>query len=191
MTLVGDIAQTGAPAGASSWQEVLGPYVADRWRLRELTVNYRTPAEIMGLAAAALAQVDPGLRVPSSVRETGVAPWQQRISAEPVPALVDRELAAADGGTVAVIAPASRIAALRGEVGDEERVSLLTVEEAKGLEFDGVLLVAPEEIVAESPRGWNDLYVALTRATRRLGIVYTRSALAPLVGAGQGPFSAT
>lgn len=184
MTLVGDIAQTGAPAGASSWPEVLGPYVADRWRLRELTVNYRTPAEIMGLAAAALAQVDPDLRVPTSVREAGVSPWQQRISTEPVRSLVDRELAAADGGTVAVIGPASRFTELRRDVGEDERVSLLTVEEAKGLEFDGVVVVAPEEIAAESPRGWNDLYVALTRATRRLGIVYTRSALAPLVGAG-------
>jgi superfamily I DNA/RNA helicase len=122
--------------------------------------------------------------VPTSVREAGVSPWQQRISTEPVRSLVDRELAAADGGTVAVIGPASRFTELRRDVGEDERVSLLTVEEAKGLEFDGVVVVAPEEIAAESPRGWNDLYVALTRATRRLGIVYTRSALAPLVGAG-------
>src|SRR5690606_40845884 len=47
MTVVGDVAQTGDPAGASSWQEVLEPYVAKRWKLTELTVNYRTPAEIM------------------------------------------------------------------------------------------------------------------------------------------------
>ncbi|WP_285486859.1 ATP-binding domain-containing protein [Amycolatopsis taiwanensis] len=184
MTLVGDIAQTGAPAGSSSWQDVLGPYVADRWRLRELTVNYRTPAEIMGLAAAALARVDPALRVPTSVRETGVSPWQQRISTEPILSLVDREMSAVDGGTVAVIGPASRLAELREAVPDDDRVSLLTVGEAKGLEFDGVVVVAPEEIVASSPRGWNDLYVALTRATRRLGIVYTRAELAPLVGTG-------
>ncbi|HET6502531.1 MAG TPA: AAA family ATPase [Amycolatopsis sp.] len=184
MTLVGDIAQTGAPAGASSWSEVLGPHVADRWRLRELTVNYRTPAEIMRVAADALARVDPALRVPRSVRETGVRPFSRVLSDTDVVSIVDEELAAADGGTVAVLCPDRRWAGLRENLPDDERVSLLTIAEAKGLEFDGVLVVAPEEIVAESPRGWNDLYVALTRATRRLGIVYTGAESAPLVGAG-------
>lgn len=55
----------------------------------------------------------------------------------------------------------------------DERLSVLTVERAKGLEFDSVVLVAPDEVVAGSPRGLNDLYVALTRATRRLGVVAT------------------
>ena len=52
MTVVGDVAQTGDLAGASSWDGVFAPYVADRWRLAELTVNYRTPAEIMAWPAA-------------------------------------------------------------------------------------------------------------------------------------------
>jgi DNA helicase IV len=184
MTLVGDVAQTGAPAGASSWDEMLSPYVEDRWRLRELTVNYRTPAEIMDLAAGALAKVDPALRAPASVRESGLPPWQRPLEGARLPSLVADELRAADGGTVAVLCPAGRLDELRAELPEDERLSVLTVEEAKGLEFDGVLVVAPEEIVAGSPRGWNDLYVALTRATRRLGVVYTEHALEPLVGAG-------
>nr|WP_235022746.1 ATP-binding domain-containing protein [Amycolatopsis alkalitolerans] len=184
MTLVGDVAQTGAPAGASSWQEMLGPYVGDRWRLRELTVNYRTPAEIMDLAAGALARVDPALRAPDSVRESGIEPWQRPLEGTSLESTVDEELRAAGGGTVAVLCPLARLEALRAVLPEDERLSLLGVEEAKGLEFDGVLVVAPEEIVAASSRGWNDLYVALTRATRRLGVVYTEHQLEPLVGAG-------
>ncbi|HVV13351.1 ATP-binding domain-containing protein [Amycolatopsis sp.] len=184
MTLVGDVAQTGAPAGASAWGDVLSPYVADRWRLRELTVNYRTPAEIMALAAAALAHVDPELRAPDSVRESGVRPWQRPEAGTDLPSIVDEELAGADGGTVAVLCPAARLGAIRARLPEHERLSLLSVGEAKGLEFDGVVVVAPEEIVASSPRGWNDLYVALTRATRRLGVVYTAHELEALVGTG-------
>ena len=61
MTMVGDIAQTGDLAGASSWGEVLSPYVANRWRLEQLTVNYRTPAEIADVADDVLAAIDPAL----------------------------------------------------------------------------------------------------------------------------------
>jgi DNA helicase IV len=176
MTLVGDVAQTGAAGGARSWGEVLSPYVEDRWRLEQLTVNYRTPAEIMAVAARVLAEVGPGLSAPSSVRETGVPPWSAHpadLAAE-LPALVAAELSAVDGGTVAVLVPAGRFDAVsRWLAGHDERLSVLTVERAKGLEFDSVVLVAPDEVVAGSPRGLNDLYVALTRATRRLGVVRT------------------
>ncbi len=184
MTLVGDVAQTGAPAGASSWHEVLGPYVEDRWRLRELTVNYRTPAEIMELAAHALAKVDPSLSVPASVRETGVAPRHLRVDPAGLTAqlgeLVARELDAVDGGTVAVLTPAGRLAEVRDALPEDPRLSVSGVEEAKGLEFDAVVLVSPDEIVAESARGWNDLYVALTRATQRLGVLHTGPEVLPV-----------
>jgi DNA helicase IV len=185
MTLVGDVAQTGAPGGAKSWDAVLSPYVADRWRLEELTVNYRTPAEIMDVAARVLAEVNPELEAPVSVRETGVAPWRERLAptelAGRIRSLVGGELEAVDGGTVAVLVPAKRFSDLRKALGpDDERLSLLTVDKAKGLEFDSVVLVSPDEIVAESPRGLNDLYVALTRSTQRLGVVQTGEDLSVL-----------
>ncbi|ANN21778.1 helicase [Amycolatopsis orientalis] len=189
MTLVGDVAQTGAAGGARSWAEVLSPYVADRWRLEELTVNYRTPAEIMTVASRVLAEVDPTLEAPVSVRETGFQPWLRSVApvdlGTELPGLVEAELSAVDGGTVAVLCPASRIAAvseLLGEAGD--RVSVMAVDRAKGLEFDSVVLVAPDEVVTESPRGLNDLYVALTRATRRMGVVQTGEAVPALEGLG-------
>ncbi|PZF83578.1 helicase, partial [Micromonospora endophytica] len=185
MTIVGDVAQTGALAGTPSWAEALAPYVADRWRLTELTVSYRTPAEIMAVAADVLAEIDPSLRPPRAVRSSGVAPRAlavptQRLAAELVE-VTTAEVAGLADGRLGVIVPAGRLddlgaavtAALPeaaiGEQPDlESRVVVLTVAEAKGLEFDSVILVDPDRIVAESPRGRNDLYVALTRATQHL-----------------------
>jgi DNA helicase IV len=191
MTLVGDVAQTGSLAGADSWEQVLRPYVADRWRLTELTVSYRTPVEIMAVAAPVLAQVDPALRPPRAVRRSGVQPWQSRVTADrlagEVVAAVRRESAAVGNGRLGVIVPAGRVgalgAAITAEVAEasvgarpdlEARVVVLTVAQVKGLEFDAVLVVDPDGIVAGSPRGHSDLYVALTRATRRLGVLACR-----------------
>lgn len=199
MTLVGDIAQTGSPAGASAWADVLAPYVADRWKLCELTVNYRTPAEIMELAGAVLAEIDPALTVPTSVRQTGVQPWQQwtprsQLSSD-ICSLVQNELAELDGGTLAVVCPDSLEGTLSAQLTEfgandmsgsdkaSPQVSVLPVERAKGLEFDGVVVIAPDEIAAKSDRGMNDVYVALTRATQRLGIVYTGADMPVLSGA--------
>ncbi|WP_420848846.1 ATP-binding domain-containing protein [Prauserella marina] len=197
MTLVGDVSQTGSPAGTSSWSGVLAPYVADRWRLRELTVNYRTPAEIMDLAAGVLTEIDPGLKAPASVRETGVPPWHLSVArrdiAGQIKSIVEGEIAEVAGGTVAVLVPSELEGPLSAELADADsgdpenpRVSVLTVDRAKGLEFDGVVVVAPGEVVAESARGLNDLYVALTRATKRLGIVHTGAPIPALSGAQSG-----
>ncbi len=194
MTVVGDIAQTGDIAGATSWGQVLSPYVMDRWKLTELTVNYRTPSEIMAVAADVLASVDPELVPPTSVRDSGVEPWhaQVRDLVADLPGLVAREAGEIGEGKLAVIVPAARVADL-GEaitaaipgaavtpgaaVGSQSaaldaRAVVLGVVDAKGLEFDAVVVVDPAGILAESPRGASDLYVALTRATQRLGVVH-------------------
>jgi DNA helicase IV len=187
MTAVGDIAQTGDLAGASAWAQVFEPYVAYRWRQEHLTVNYRTPAEIMALAAEVLAQIDPALQPPRSVRHTGVQPWRVTVAGAVGTAVADlvvKESAALGEGRLAVITPVG----LAGDVGRavadavpeaamgerpelEARVVVLTVRQAKGLEFDSVIVVDPDRIVAESSRGRSDLYVAMTRPTQRLGIV--------------------
>ncbi|MGH8868289.1 MAG: HelD family protein [Actinomycetes bacterium] len=189
MTVVGDVAQTSAPWGATSWAEVLDPVLAGRWRAERLTTNYRTPAEIMALAAGVLSAVDPDAEVPTSVRETGELPWARRVTPEglvgEVADAVAGELAAVDDGTVAVLVPDGwehRVAAavrtaLPGRVGAdvlEGQVSVLPVARAKGLEFDAVVAVEPARL-AEGPRGLRDLYVALTRATRRLGVVHAEA----------------
>ncbi|MBX6385311.1 MAG: AAA family ATPase [Microbispora sp.] len=186
MTIVGDIAQTGSAAGAASWARVLDPYVAGRWREEQLSVNYRTPTELMDVAARVLDLVGPGLKAPESVRQTGERPWALRVAslAEAGPVIAAEVV---EGGRLAVIAPAG----LTGEIGAIARaavpgaatgpgpaaldapVAVLTVTEAKGLEFDTVIVVEPGRILSESPRGPSDLYVALTRATSRLGVIHT------------------
>ncbi|GLW93029.1 DNA helicase [Actinokineospora globicatena] len=195
MTLVGDVAQTGDLAGTDTWADILAPYVEDRWRLTELTVNYRTPAEIMAVAANVLAELKTGLTPPSSVRETGIEPWVQRVAEVELPDAV-ADLAAQDyPGTVAVIVPTCLVEDIGqavltrvpdAAVGErpelESRVVVLTVRQSKGLEFDGVLVVEPAAVVAESERGLNDLYVALTRATQWVGVVSAAEVPAALDG---------
>lgn len=172
VTVVGDVAQTGDPAGASSWQRMLEPYVAQRWKLAELTVNYRTPAEIMAVAADVLAEIDPDAAAPRSVRGTGVRPRAHAVDASALHSAVAQLVAVETGpGTTAVITPHAMVADFTELAGESVRV--LTVHEVKGLEFDAVYLVEPQGILDESPRGLNDLYVALTRATQRLGVVHT------------------
>jgi DNA helicase IV len=169
---------------------MLDPYVKDRWREERLTVNYRTPAEIMAVAADVLASVAPEEEPPESVREEGERPRPVRVAAagdfgRQVARVVDEEvtgLTAAEEGRLAVIAPADRIADLAAQVpgavpGDQAEaldapVALLTVAQAKGLEFDRVVLADPTGIIAQSPKGGHDLYVAITRATHRLAVVF-------------------
>jgi len=190
MTIVGDLAQTGAPAGLNAWSEALEEYTAGRWRTVELTVNYRTPAEIMRVTEGVLRAVGPALTAPSAVREGGSRPWSLRIPGDDRgPALrtaVEREVAALDGRRMAIIHapgfPAGLIDLLAGlegvTVADgpsalDSPVVLMTAAQSKGLEFDSVLVVEPTEILAAHSRGVNDLYVALTRATKTLGVVHS------------------
>jgi DNA helicase IV len=198
-TVVGDVLQTGSPAGASSWREVLAPHVGDRWRLAELTVNYRTPQEIMAAARPVLDALDPDVTPPRAVRSSGFVPWRAAVSTDALPdavaQAVERELALLVEGHLAVIAPdsaietvASAVAAVVPDVSPgplpdlQRRVVVLGVRRAKGLEFDSVLLADPAGIVGASSRGLNDLFVALTRATQRLGVLHVGSAPSLLAG---------
>ncbi|MFD4996505.1 HelD family protein [Streptomyces buecherae] len=186
MTLVGDPAQTADAAGLGSWERILTPYVGDRWEHVRLGVNYRTPAEIMEVAAAFLRAHDPAFQAPGSVRSTGVRPWALRAEPAELAVAVARQAAVArDGGRVAVIAPAELHAGLLAELPDAghgptpdltREVVLLGPRQAKGLEFDTVLVVEPARYAV------SDLYVALTRATQRLGVLHTGELPAALGG---------
>ncbi|RST01111.1 helicase [Streptomyces sp. WAC07149] len=176
MTLVGDPAQTGDEAGCGSWKQILDPYVGDRWEHVRLGVNYRTPAEIMEMAAGVLRAHRPGFEPPRSVRSTGVRPWVREAADLPgAVAEAVRDGAPAEG-RLAVIAPrplhpalAAALPGVRaGEQPDLTRpVVLLDARQAKGLEFDTVIVAEPADL---DP---SDLYVALTRATQHLGVVHT------------------
>ncbi|MGY0069853.1 HelD family protein [Streptomyces sp. QTS137] len=188
MTLVGDPAQTAEAAGVGSWADILAPYVEDRWEHTRLGVNYRTPAEIMDVAAAVVRAEHPGFEPPGSVRSTGVRPWAR--ATDDLPGAVAgavaeavAELGGPRGGRLAVIAPRDLHRALAARLdgvtaGAEpdltQEVVLLDPRQAKGLEFDSVLVVEPGRY------GTSDLYVALTRATQRLGVLHTGPLPKPL-----------
>ncbi|MFE3543268.1 RNA polymerase recycling motor ATPase HelR [Nocardia sp. NPDC059177] len=160
-TIVGDLAQRRSAAGATSWKTMLDPYVPDRWVYRPLSVNYRTPAEIMAVAAAVLGDFAPEIRPPESVRACGVAPWSRKVTADELPSAIEEfvRTEADREGTSVVIGPP-------GVPGT------IPASATKGLEYDAVLLVDPERIITDGPRGAAELYVALTRATQRLGVLH-------------------
>jgi DNA helicase IV len=183
MTVVGDVAQTGSLAGASSWAEVLTPHLGSQWRLEELTVNYRTPAEIMEVAAEVLAAGGATATAGRSVRSTGIRPWARQVADAELPDAVAEAAAEFDkeDGTLAVLVPRGRLDAVADAVHARLPATsrdlaagpvVLPPDGAKGLEFDSVLVVDPVGIVEEGVRGHNDLYVVLTRATQRLGVVH-------------------
>lgn len=190
MTVVGDVAQTASAAGASAWRDVLDPVLPGRWRMVELTVNYRTPAQIMDLAARVLvaARGATGVSMPSSVRQGRWPPLLTTIDPgdlESLTAVVKGELDMMSQGRIAVVGPRAghreRVEVLSAALGEglvgsgpdgmDRRVGVFTPDAVKGLEFDVVVLVEPGEIVVETPRGVNDLYVSMTRATQRLHVV--------------------
>jgi DNA helicase IV len=192
LTIVGDLAQAGDVTGAATWDEALTSYLGDRWKLARLSVNYRTPAEVMAIATDVLTAIDPEFEPPRSVRESGYLPWHREAEPGDLEASVAEAAARmseeAGAGKLAVIVPAGRLDSLGAAVASElpgtalgadpdltSPVVVLTVRQAKGLEFDCVLIAEPDEILAESPRGLNDLYVALTRATQQVGVVHTGS----------------
>ena len=170
-TVVGDLAQRRSAAGATSWATMLNPYVPGRWVYRSLSVNYRTPAEIMAVAAAVLAEFAPEAQPPESVRASGVRPWSRHVSEDELPSAIERFVQdeALREGTSVVIGPPG----VPGAV---------SASETKGLEFDAVLVVEPERILADGDRGAAELYVALTRATQRLGVLHQGPVPSALTG---------
>lgn len=160
MTIVGDLAQRSiGPPG--TWVDNLPGRLADH-SYAELTVNYRSPAEVNALASEILAELAPSLRPSTAIRSTGDRPTVERVDDVNValPAIVEREMAALPEGRASVIG-----------IGLPSEVEPLTPWEAKGLEFDTVVLVEPAAILAEE-HGLSLLYVAVTRATHRLVIVH-------------------
>lgn len=190
-TVVGDIAQASSPASADSWERALQSLLGRRrregaWRLEELTVNYRTPSQIVeyaeGVARASGLAITPSRSVRASewpVRETNS---QDPAEATLEAVVVDRDLD--DTGTLAVIAPPELVEALvetldarfpgqvaPGTASLTRPISVLSPATSKGLEFDSVVVVAPSRILALSSRGNASLYVAMTRPTQRLTVV--------------------
>ncbi|SDS07872.1 DNA helicase IV [Friedmanniella luteola] len=175
-TIVGDPAQSSWPDAAETdraLQELVGTAPVRRFRM---STNYRSPAEVFDLAASVVVQAYPEADLPKAVRSTGVAPLLLVADERGVePAAVDAvaDLLTQVEGTVGVICPPTardgvRAALDAAALPGAERLAVVTSLESKGLEYDGVLVVDPDRLVAESPGGVRSLYVALTRPTQRL-----------------------
>ncbi|WP_430295776.1 HelD family protein [Sinomonas sp. B1-1] len=187
-TIVGDIAQTSSAAGASSWSRALTPFFGDRWTLEELTVNYRTPAQIAEAAARMAAAAGLVVSAPKAVREGRWEPIVDRVGpggvVDRLLAVLPEEIEAADGGLVAVIAEGNLAGtareALRGAYGArvgsgagsfEQDIVVIDPREAKGLEFDVVVVLEPAALLDHEHGKVGDLYVAMTRPTQRLRLI--------------------
>jgi DNA helicase IV len=188
LTLLGDVAQATGAVAYERWDEVLAHLPVETATVEELVLAYRVPAEIMHLALPLLSQIAPHVRPPEAYREGGEAP---RVLTDPDVAHRAAEEAVvldAGEGSVAVVAPSALVPAIRGlleralvEVDGSPvedlapAVRVLTAREAKGLEFDQVVLAEPAAVVSEAGgiQGRRHLYVALTRATKSLTVVHS------------------
>lgn len=177
-TIVGDPAQSSWPDAAESrraLQDVIGRAPRRNFRM---STNYRSPAEVFDLASKVVVAAYPEADLPTAVRSTGIQPELRVVAGvealAPQSVVATRELLSVVEGTVGVIAAPSRVGALAELLADEldaeqsTRISVMSPLQSKGLEYDAVLVVSPDEIVTQSPGGVRVLYVALTRPTQRL-----------------------
>ena len=180
-TIVGDPAQSSWPEPADSAtarEEALGDKPRHDFHL---STNYRNSSEIYDFAARYADRVGLHADLPNAVRSTGIEPEERRVD-DLVAGVREAvtELAGAVEGTVGVVVPVARRGEAQGWLdswsehagaaagGTEARIAVLTGRDTKGLEFDGIVVVSPDEIESESATGRATLYVVLTRATQRM-----------------------
>ncbi|QDP98918.1 AAA family ATPase [Microlunatus elymi] len=177
-TIVGDPAQSSWPDPDEvqrAIQQVIGkaPH-----REFHMSTNYRSPAEVFELAAKVALHAYPKADLPKAVRSVGIEPElrvaQRGDDLGPDAVRAVRDLLTVVEGTVGVICPPSLLDSVETKINSEiddhdlRRVIVVTALQAKGLEYDGVLVVSPDDLVSQTPGGERVLYVALTRPTQRL-----------------------
>jgi DNA helicase IV len=178
LTILGDVAQATGPVVYRRWQE-LQPYLPDEaeMEIEELRHAYRVPAEIMDFALPLLDRIAPEVEPPLAYRKGGDPPRLVHVGEEDLLEAALREAAALAelDGLLAVIVPRSSAGTLpQGELFDEISIPVLTPRQAKGLEFDHVVVVEPAAVADDGDRGLRELYVALTRPTKTLVVVHAR-----------------
>ncbi|MFJ5776329.1 ATP-dependent DNA helicase [Streptomyces sp. NPDC093094] len=192
MTVLGDLTQATGPHAYTGWDR-LGALLSDHgdWRVAELNTSYRVPAEIMEFVAPLARAVAPGLPYPRAVREAGddavrtlaTEPWKLL---DDTVTEVTRLAGTSDGHTprsIAVVVPddsewLDRISHHLDETagvtgGGRQPVHVLAAAQAKGMEYDHVLVVEPATIADRGPSGPRQLYIALTRSTQSLTLLHT------------------
>lgn len=177
MTVVGDLAQAGPSTTLQTWGEALKPFVSERFAHHRLTVNYRTTTEILLATEPLLAEIAPDQQLSRSIRH-GEEPRILDVTTEGLPSTLSKLIADVahghPGELIGVIATTERSLALEAEV-HGAGATIVAAPEARGLEFDTVIIVDPAGIRAAGDAGPRDLYVAQTRATKRLLSLQLRS----------------
>jgi DNA helicase IV len=165
LTILGDVAQGTGAVRYADWDEVL-PHLPRGGEavVEELRHAYRVPREIMELALPLLETIAPNVAPPISYRTGAEPPVVRRVEAQHLLAEAFRAAAAAPDGLLAVIVPEQ----LADRVPSDELVPVLTPRDAKGLEFDHVVVVEPALI------DLRELYVALSRPTKTLTVLHAR-----------------
>lgn len=192
-TIVGDLAQASGSDAGSDWSAVLRPFAGDTLRLSELTVNYRTPARITDAAAKVATRAGRPVTTPEALRQGDFDPELLRTTTQHrqhlILEMVELQLDRLDGGLIGIIAPVgvhdTIYTALRetfpgrvwtgiGRRRDRDLV-LVSPQQAKGLEYDAVIIIEPQQIVDMANGAVGDLYVGMTRATQTLTMITTAS----------------
>lgn len=189
MTLVGDPGQASRPAALADWDQIL-PLLPRHTppRSATLSVNYRTPAEIMEVANRLLSAASPTVEPSRSVRSTGEWPRFLAVESRDVVAKASEvaRQTSTRGGKVALIAPVGmhdELVALLNDLGAsadpavalDSVIAVLDATDAKGLEFDHVVVVEPAALVSTDRSGLRLLYVTITRATKTLTVVHAEA----------------
>lgn len=174
ITILGDLAQRTSPWAPDSWEQILQFLgLAERGRVAELKLGYRIPSPVSEFACRLLPEIAPGLEPPTSFREGEPVVIRDIAHLSDVTDHVRASLRRP--GTLAVIAPDLLVSSIREILqaadGLSDAPAVLTPDEAKGLEFDTVVVVEPSQIAANSPVGLRRLFIALTRATHRLEVL--------------------
>ncbi|OAI38794.1 hypothetical protein AYO39_03475, partial [Actinobacteria bacterium SCGC AG-212-D09] len=187
-TFVGDIAQATSPSRFGSWEELLqAAELETEPAIAELAISYRVPRQIMDLAAGLLPRIAPDLIVPRAVRDGVEQPRLLASDEDGLGTAIVKEVEgrAELGGSTAVITAAQELGQVQSllaqagvQAGDilkdglSRDITVLTAVQAKGLEFDHVVVIEPGRIAGDDGH-WALAYIALTRPTRTLSVLYT------------------
>ena len=191
ITLVGDVAQSSTPAGQERWADIFrflvaGDGDAAATTVAELTIGYRVPEPILTVANRLLPRTGVDASASRSVRAEGHAPAWVHVAPADLPAAVAAEAARLHHRhrLTGVVAPLGRHQAIAAALDDAgwravdhlhelaaDEIPLFGPEQVKGLEFDGVVVAEPDEILGDTTRGARLLYVAMTRAVQELAFV--------------------
>jgi len=193
MTILGDVAQSTGPWARDDWSDVIGALARDgvQANIDELAVGYRVPRPAFELAVRVLGDAAPGVRMPRIVREGPEPALIEATESERLGAVVAAARSfASDGHLVGVICPETlreaTVASFRSSnvrVAEARRdglgaaITVISPVEAKGLEFDAVVVVEPTAIAAEDAHGRRQLFIALTRTTGHLAVVHAQAFL--------------